>query len=60
MKNDLHFCEECGNEFEEKDMTLLPNGWGWWCEGCLDKTPGDTTGYCSMQCQIGGGCDGSC
>jgi len=29
------------------------------CQECDDKCD-NPTGYCSLDCQLGGGCDGSC
>ena len=30
------------------------------CDNCEDEVAGDTTGYCSCECQLSGNCDQTC
>jgi len=51
-----HNCEKCG---ESSDTGEVIYDIGFICDRCLSAIE-NKTGYCSMQCQLFGDCDGSC
>jgi len=51
-------CACCDKECVE-DMMDVVFDIGMVCHECLEKAD-NKTGYCSMACQLGFGCDGSC
>lgn len=53
-------CEVCGNVDQDIPETgEVIYDIGYVCRDCLDKAD-NKTGYCSVQCQLWGVCDGSC
>jgi hypothetical protein len=49
------YCEGCGEQ-----VPKLNTDYGYkLCDACNDKF-NDVTGYCSLSCCLGGGCDDSC
>lgn len=48
-------CTNC----EKQDCTVTHYSDDILCDECDEKRD-NKTGYCSMNCQLGGGCDGSC
>ena len=64
MAQKTAFCEyaDCGREFNLRDMEKMADGEGGYiyvCNSCQDRMD-DQTGFCSMSCQLGYGCDDSC
>jgi len=58
------FCEhaDCAGEFFVRDMEEMSDGEGgriYVCQNHLEHMQ-DQSGYCSMSCQLGYGCDQSC
>ena len=49
-------CQNCDKPSAKGEMVY---DIGWVCQKCLDSAVNET-GYCSMSCQLGRGCDGSC
>ena len=49
-------CHKCGSDQVDGEHVY---DFGWTCQDCLDQCE-NQTGYCSMSCQLGYGCDGSC
>ena len=50
-------CSECKKELTEKDSS--ENHEYEVCLKCEDLLPNES-GYCSLSCKLGNGCDGSC
>jgi hypothetical protein len=50
-------CFECVGKFSLREGTYSSHGFI--CLDCLDSHE-DSTGYCSVECCLGGGCDGTC
>jgi hypothetical protein len=51
-------CCICSKSSLPKDGTLYDGEF--YCAACLDEKYDNKTGYCSFDCCMGGGCDGSC
>lgn len=50
-------CQYCDTKFvTNKEQTIKFD----LCPECLESYKGDYTGYCSLSCCMGDGCDGSC
>lgn len=49
---------DCGKELHPDNMEYVGDGC-YVCKGCFEKIE-NKTGYCSIWCQLGGSCDGSC
>lgn len=59
MKKDrenLVHCADCNKDVNDDEAVFDSQHGEWVCESHLDNK----TGYCSISCQRGGGCDGSC
>lgn len=55
MNDNKHFCEWCEELFDEVRNDNGPN----LCEECNNKYQNET-GYCSLSCCMGNGCDETC
>ena len=51
-------CTLCGEDKKEKSPTSHPEV-GYICDECEWSLP-DPTGFCSLECRLGGECDDSC
>lgn len=53
----LYYCYGCDTQINKSLLILI--GEEYICESCIDDLD-DKTGYCSIYCQLGQGCDESC